>query len=51
MASSRTLREHRYMQAYGVPAADILIWPVALVEVLAGLALVLGWKPAGQRWR
>ena len=36
-----------YMQAYGVPAADILVWPVALVEVLAGLALVLGWKT---RW-
>jgi putative oxidoreductase len=36
-----------YMQAYGVPAADLLVWPVALVEVLAGLALVLGWK---SRW-
>jgi putative oxidoreductase len=36
-----------YMQAYGVPAADLLVWPVALVEVLAGLALVLGWKT---RW-
>ena len=36
-----------YMQAYGVPAADILIWPVALVEVLAGLALALGWNT---RW-
>jgi putative oxidoreductase len=36
-----------YMQAYGVPAADILIWPAALVEVAAGAMLVLGWKA---RW-
>ena len=36
-----------YMQAYGMPAADLLVWPVALVEVFAGLALVLGWKT---RW-
>lgn len=36
-----------YMQAYGVPAADILIWPAALVEVVAGAMLVLGWKA---RW-
>ncbi len=36
-----------YMQAYGMPAADLLVWPVALLEVLAGLALVLGWKT---RW-
>ncbi len=36
-----------YMQAYGVPAAAILIWPAALVEVIAGLMLVTGWKT---RW-
>ena len=36
-----------YMQAYGMPAADILIWPAALVEVVAGAMLVLGWKA---RW-
>jgi putative oxidoreductase len=36
-----------YMQAYGMPAADILIWPAALVEVAAGAMLVLGWKA---RW-
>jgi putative oxidoreductase len=36
-----------YMKAYGMPAADILIWPVALIEVLAGAMLVLGWKT---RW-
>lgn len=36
-----------YMQAYGMPAADILIWPAALVEVIAGAMLVLGWKA---RW-
>ena len=36
-----------YMQAYGMPAAAILIWPAALVEVVAGLMLVTGWKT---RW-
>jgi len=36
-----------YMQAYGMPAADILIWPAALVEVIAGAMLVFGWKA---RW-
>ncbi len=36
-----------YMTAYGLPAADILIWPVALVEVLGGAMLALGWKT---RW-
>ena len=36
-----------YMQAYGMPAADILIWPAALVEVVAGAMLVFGWKA---RW-
>ena len=36
-----------YMQAYGMPAADILIWPAALVEVAAAAMLVLGWKA---RW-
>jgi putative oxidoreductase len=36
-----------YMTAYGMSAADILVWPVALVEVLAGAMLLLGWKT---RW-
>lgn len=36
-----------YMTAYGIPAANILVWPVALVEVFAGAMLVLGWKT---RW-
>jgi putative oxidoreductase len=36
-----------YMTAYGMPAANILVWPVALVEVFAGAMLVLGWKT---RW-
>ena len=36
-----------YMQAYGMPAADILIWTAALVEVMAAAMLVLGWKA---RW-
>jgi len=33
-----------YMQAYGMPAAELLIWPAAIVEVAAGAMLVLGWK-------
>jgi len=33
-----------YMQAYGMPAADILFWPAALLELVAGAMLVLGWK-------
>ncbi len=36
-----------YMQAYGVPAAALLVWPAALVELIAGAALALGWKT---RW-
>jgi len=36
-----------YMQAYGVPAADMLIWPVALLELVAAAMLILGWKA---RW-
>ena len=36
-----------YMQAYGVPAADLLVWPAAILEVVAGAMLVLGWKA---RW-
>ena len=34
-----------YMQAYGMP--DILIWPAALLEVVGGATLALGWKT---RW-
>ena len=33
-----------YMQAYGVPMADILIWPAALVEFGAAVMLALGVK-------
>src|SRR5258706_1248632 len=36
-----------YMQAYGMPAADILIWPAALLEVVGGAMLALGWNA---RW-
>jgi putative oxidoreductase len=35
------------MQAYGLPAANILIWPTALFEVVGGAMLVLGWRT---RW-
>jgi putative oxidoreductase len=36
-----------YMKAYGMPAAELLIWPAALLEVVGGAMLVLGWKA---RW-
>jgi putative oxidoreductase len=36
-----------YMQAYGMPAADILIWPAALLEAVGGAMLALGWRA---RW-
>lgn len=36
-----------YMKAYGMPAADFLIWPALLVELAAGAMLLLGWKA---RW-
>jgi putative oxidoreductase len=36
-----------YMQAYGVPATDLLIWPALLLELVGGAMLVLGWKA---RW-
>jgi putative oxidoreductase len=36
-----------YMQAYGLPAAGLLIWPALLVELVGGAMLVLGWKA---RW-
>ena len=36
-----------YMKAYGMPAAELLIWPAALFELTAGAMLALGWKA---RW-
>jgi putative oxidoreductase len=36
-----------YMQAYGLPAADLLIWPAALLEAVGGAMLALGWRA---RW-
>jgi putative oxidoreductase len=36
-----------YMKAYGMPAAELLIWPAALFELSAGAMLALGWKA---RW-
>ena len=32
------------MQAYGMPAADLLIWPAFLLELLGGAMLAIGWK-------
>jgi putative oxidoreductase len=36
-----------YMNAFGVPAAELLIWPALLIELIAGALLVVGWK---ERW-
>lgn len=36
-----------YMKAYGMPAAELLIWPALLVELVAGAMLLVGWKA---RW-
>jgi putative oxidoreductase len=36
-----------YMKAFGLPAAELLIWPALLVELGAGAMLLVGWKA---RW-
>jgi len=36
-----------YMKAYGIPAAELLIWPALLVELVGGAMLLAGWKA---RW-
>ena len=36
-----------YMQSYGLPAADLSMWPALLLELVGGAMLVLGWKA---RW-
>ncbi len=36
-----------YMKAYGMPAAELLIWPALLVELVAGAMLAVGFKA---RW-
>lgn len=36
-----------YMKAYGMPAAELLIWPAAWLEVIGGAMLAFGWKA---RW-
>jgi len=36
-----------YMKAYAFPAAELLIWPALVVELVAGTMLLVGWKA---RW-
>jgi putative oxidoreductase len=36
-----------YMQAYGLPAAGLLIWAALAVELVGGVMLLAGWKA---RW-
>ena len=33
-----------YMKAYGIPAAELLIWPALVAELVAGTMLLVGWK-------
>lgn len=33
-----------FMQSAGIPAADVLVWLVALVEVAGAVALIVGYK-------
>ncbi|MGB7396977.1 MAG: DoxX family protein, partial [Candidatus Macondimonas sp.] len=33
-----------YMQAHGMPLAGLLVWPAALVELVGGALLLLGWQ-------
>ena len=33
-----------YMKAYGMPMAELLIWPALAVELVAGAMLLVGWK-------
>ncbi|HMM44354.1 MAG TPA: DoxX family protein [Candidatus Macondimonas sp.] len=36
-----------YMQAQGMPLAELLVWPAALQELAGGALLLLGWQT---RW-
>ena len=36
-----------YMTAYGMPYADILVWPTGLLEFGGGILLMIGWHA---RW-
>src|SRR5258708_9110825 len=36
-----------YLQSYGLPAADVLMWPALLLELIGGAMLALGWRA---RW-
>ena len=39
-----------YFAKLGVPAADILVWAVILIEIGGGLALMLGWRTRLVAW-
>ena len=32
-----------YMTAYGMPYADLLVWPAGLLELAGGILLMVGW--------
>ena len=36
-----------YMTAYGMPYADLLVWPAGLLELGGGILLMIGWQA---RW-
>jgi len=33
-----------YMKAYGMPMAELLIWPTLIIELIGGAMLISGWK-------
>lgn len=39
-----------YFAKLGVPAADIVVWAVILIEIGGGLALMLGWRTRLVAW-
>jgi len=39
-----TAQTVRFMESYGVPLAGVLVYPAGLVELLAGVALAVGYR-------
>ncbi len=39
-----------YMAKNGVPMAEVLVYGAVLLEILGGLALILGWKTRAVAW-
>lgn len=39
-----------YMAKFGVPMADVLVYGAVLLEIVGGLALILGWQTKAFAW-